>query len=99
MPGVELCDYARLGGTVVLVSHPAPAMDSVPKINKDELQKWKSFQQRFKVGMGQYESELCEMHYNNCQARPGRCKLCIAKTKVELLAEEIKNLVEAMEKS
>ena len=49
--------------------------------------------------MGQFESEMSEMHCNNCQARLGRCKLCVAKTKVELLAEEIKNLVEAMEKS
>ena len=91
VPGVELCDYARLGGTLVLISHPAPTMDSVTKMNKDELEKWKLFQQRFKVEMGQFESELSEMHCNNCQARLGRCKLCVAKTKVELLAEEIKN--------
>ena len=59
MPGVELCDFAWLGGIEVLVSHPAHAMDPVTKMNKDELEKWKSFQQRFKVGMGQFESEMC----------------------------------------
>ena len=99
MPGVELCDYARLGGTVVLVSHPAPTMDSVMKMNKKELEKWQSFQQRFKVELGQFESEMSEMHSNKCQARFGKCRLCIAKTKMELLAKEVKDLVESMEKS
>ena len=63
VPGVEMCDYTRLGGTVILISHPAPTMDSVTKMNKDELEKWKSFQQRFKVEMGQFKAS-----YQKCTA-------------------------------
>ena len=86
-----------LGGIVVVVSHPPRAREPVTNMNKDELNKWKEFHQRFKVSMAEFESDMCQIHCNNCKAKIGKCKLCIAKTKVELLAKEIKDLVEAME--
>ena len=72
-------------------------MESVKTLNKAEIEMWKAFQQRFKIAMGQFESEMATMHGNSCTAKPGRCRLCICKTKVELLEKEMKELVESME--
>ena len=72
-------------------------MEGVNASDRIEMQMWQDFQQRFKVSMGQYEAEMAKMHGNACTARPGRCRLCMFKTKVELLEEELKKLVEAME--
>ena len=71
-------------------------MESVITMDKAEFEKLQAFQQRFKIAMGQFESEMATMHGNNFTARPGRCSLCICKTKVELLEKELKELVESI---
>ena len=60
------------------------------------MEMWQAFQQRFKISMGQFEAEMATMHGNGCTARPGRCRFCIFKTKVELLEKELKELVETL---
>ena len=72
-------------------------MESVKAADRVEMEKWQEFQQRFKISMGQYEAEIAKMHSNACTAKHVRCRLCIFKTKIELLEEELKKLVEAME--
>ena len=72
-------------------------METVKASDRVEMGIWQDFQQRFKVSMGKYEAEIAKMHSNACTAKPGRCRLCIFKTKIELLEEELKKLVEAME--
>ena len=66
-------------------------------MNRDELNKWKEFNTRFRVSMAGSESDMCQIHSNHCEAKIGKCKLCMATTKVQVLAKEIKKLVEAME--
>ena len=66
-------------------------MESVKAADRAEMEKWQDFQQRFKISMGQFEAEMATMHGNVCTARPGRCRLCIFKTKIELLEKELKN--------
>ena len=72
-------------------------METVKASDRVEMEMWQDFQRRFKVSMGQYEAEMAKMHGNACTARPGRCRLCMFKTKVELLGKEMEKLVEAME--
>ena len=72
-------------------------METVKASDRVEMEMWQDFQRQFKVSMGQYEAEVAKMHGNACTAKPGRCRLCIFKTKVVLLEEELKKLVEAME--
>ena len=71
-------------------------MESVKALDKAEVEMWQAFQQRFKISMGQLEAEMATMHGNGCTARPAKCRLCIFKTKVELLEKELKELVESM---
>ena len=72
-------------------------METVKASNRVELKMWQELQRRFKVSMGQYESEVAKIHANACTRKPGRCRCCIFKTKVVLLEEELSKMVEKME--
>ena len=72
-------------------------METVKASNRVELEMWQDLQRQFKVSMGQYESEVAKIHANACTRKPGRCRLCIFKTKVVLLKEELAKLIEKME--
>ena len=65
-------------------------------MNKDEVAKWKEFNERFRVSMAAFESDMSQIHSNDCNAKIHKCKLCMAKAKVEVLAEEVRKLVEKM---
>ena len=45
-------------------------MESVKTLDKAEIETWQAFQQRFKISMGQFESEMATIHGNNFTARP-----------------------------
>ena len=59
-------------------------------MNMDEVNEWKEFNERFRVSMAGFESDLSQIHSNHCEAKIHKCKLCMAKAKVVVLAEEIK---------
>ena len=47
--------------------------------------------------MAAFESDMSQIHSNHCDAKIHKCKLCMAKAKVEVLAEEVRKLVKEME--
>ena len=65
-------------------------------MDRDEVAKWKEFHERFRVSMALFENDMCRIHSNHCDEKIHKCKLCMAKAKVEVLAEEVRKLVEKM---
>ena len=65
-------------------------------MNKDEVAKWKEFNERFRVSMALFENDMCRIHSNRCDEKIHKCKLCMAKAKLVVLTEEVKELVEQM---
>ena len=65
-------------------------------MDRDEVAKWKEFYERFRLSMAVYENDMSAIHTNRCKEKTHRCKLCMAKAKLLVLTEEIKELVEQM---
>ena len=57
-------------------------MESVKTFDKAEIEMWKAFQQRFKLALGQFETEMATMHGNSCTARPGNVASASARQKL-----------------
>ena len=65
-------------------------------MDRDEVAKWKEFHERFRLSMASYENDICRIHSNRCDEKIHKCKLCMAKAKLVVLTEEVKELVEQM---
>ena len=65
-------------------------------MDRNEVAKWKEFHERFRRSMAVYENDMSTIHTNRCNEKTHRCKLCMAKAKLLVLTEEIKELVEQM---
>ena len=65
-------------------------------MDRDEVAKWKEFHERFRLSMAVYENDMSTIHSNRCNEKTHKCKLCMAKAKLVVLAEEVKELVEQM---